>query len=88
MITPLYEAYEALRRERIRRGALELDVPEVKVKVDHKGTIRSVAKTEVLDSNRLIEEFMVAANVAAALMLQKHKQPIMYRIHDKPKSEK
>ena len=88
VITPLYEAYEALRRERIRRGALELDVPEVKVKVDHKGTIRSVAKTEVLDSNRLIEEFMVAANVAAALMLQKHKQPIMYRIHDKPKSEK
>lgn len=88
VIQPLYEAYQALRQARLKRGALELDIKEIKVKVDDQGVIKSAAPAEVYDSNRLIEEFMVAANVAAARCLQKHKLPIMYRVHDKPKAEK
>ena len=87
-VAPLYEAYLALAKARKGRGALELSTVEIKIKVDKDGQIKSIAPEENLVSNQLIEEFMVAANNAAALTLEKSKQPIMFRVHDLPPEEK
>lgn len=88
VIEPLYEAYLALDKARKKRGALELEIEEVKVKVDKNGMVKSIEPEENLTSNKLIEEFMVAANVAAAKVLGKTKLPVMYRIHEAPRAEK
>lgn len=88
VIQPLYEAYYALQKATKKRGALELEPTEIKVKVGAQGQILSIAKAEHFTSHEIIEEFMIAANVSAALALQKSKLPIMYRIHDKPSKEK
>ncbi len=88
VIEPLYGAYEALSAARIKRGALELDLPERRIVIGEDGSVAGVAMRERFDSHKLIEEFMIAANVAAAQTLEKHKQPCMYRIHDQPSMEK
>ena len=88
VIQPLYEAYFALKKATQKRGALELEPTEIKVKVGSQGQILSIGKAEHFISHEIIEEFMIAANVSAALALQKSKLPIMYRIHDKPSKEK
>ncbi len=88
IVAPLYAAYSALKKERTRRGALNLETTELKIKVDKKGKVLSVGKEERLESHQIIEEFMVAANNAAALALEKAKVPTMFRVHDKPKEEK
>ena len=88
VIAPLYGAYESLQRWREVRGTLELDIAERKVVVDDKGKVVKVVERERLDSHKLIEEFMIAANVAAAEELQRLKQPCMYRVHDLPNQEK
>lgn len=88
VIQPLYEAYFALDKAKKVRGALELDIPEIKVKVGKNGEIISVAKAEHYTSHNIVEEFMIAANVAAAKALGKMKLPIMYRVHEKPLEEK
>lgn len=88
VITPIYAAYQALSKERVRRGALELETSEVKIKVDKNGRVLSVCPEEHLESHKIIEEFMVAANNAAALALEKAKVPAMFRIHDRPREEK
>lgn len=87
-ITPLYEAYQALALARKRRGALELETTEVKIRLDKNGNVAAVEKRESLVSHKIIEEFMIAANVAAARRLQLSKQPVMYRVHDRPSEEK
>lgn len=87
-VTPIYAAYLALKKERCRRGALNLETTELKIKVDKNGRVSSVAEEEHLESHRVIEEFMVAANNAAALALEKAKVPTMFRVHDKPREEK
>ena len=84
----LYAAYRALIAERNRRGTLDLDLPERKVVLSEAGQVLAVAPRPRLDSHRLIEEFMVLANVAAAEELERLHQPCMYREHAPPTEEK
>jgi ribonuclease R len=84
VIAPLYGVFAALSEARKRRGALDLDLPEWQVEVDTGGRVQRVTRRERFDSHRLIEELMIAANVAAAETLETHRRPCMYRIHDEP----
>ena len=84
----LYAAFRALLAERTRRGTLDLDLPERKVVLSEAGQVLAVAPRPRLDSHRLIEEFMVLANVAAAEELERLHQPCMYRVHAPPTEEK
>ncbi len=88
VIAPLYGAYEALNKARHKRGVLELDLPERRIVIGENGEVARVEMRERFDSHKLIEEFMVTANVAAAETLEKKRQPCMYRIHDEPSMEK
>ncbi len=87
-LTNLYGAYQALARARTKRGALEIDVPEREVVLDENGRISRICARERFDSHRAVEEFMIAANVAAAQMLESKNIPVMYRIHEAPAAEK
>lgn len=85
VITPLYGAFASLLKARERRGTLELDLPERQVVLNKDGTVNTIKTRERLDSHRLIEEFMIAANVAAAMRLEtKTGSLCLYRVHDKP----
>jgi ribonuclease R len=84
----LYGAYRLLLATRLERGALDLDLPERNVELDEQGRVASVAARPRLDSHRLIEEFMVLANVAAAEELERLHTPCMYRVHAPPSEEK
>ncbi|MEM8833911.1 MAG: ribonuclease R [Pseudomonadota bacterium] len=88
VINPLYEAYAILDKARQQRGALDLDLPERRIVINDKGKMTGVTKRDRLDAHKLIEEFMILANVAAALALEKKKAPCVYRIHDRPSVEK
>jgi ribonuclease R len=88
IIRPLYEAYEILDKARRKRGALDLDLPERKILIDDKGNMIGVKNRERLDSHKLIEEFMILANVAAAMALEKKNAPCVYRVHDRPSADK
>ena len=87
-INPLYGAYAALLKNRQHRGVLELDMPERKVELDDEGNVEAISVRQRLDSHKLIEEFMICANVAAAETLEKAKMPCLYRVHDEPSQEK
>ncbi len=84
----LYAAFRALLAARTARGTLDLDLPERRIVLDSDGVVRSVAPRPRLDSHRLIEEFMILANVAAAEELERRHQPMMYRVHAPPSDEK
>lgn len=88
VIGPLYGAFHALRRERERRGALDLEIPEKRVILDEAGKVVEIGVRDRLDSHMLIEEFMVLANVCAAETLEARRQPCMYRVHESPDPEK
>jgi len=88
LLKPLYGAFGALFAARQRRGSLDLDLPERRVVVGEDGQVVRVEPRARYDSHRLIEEFMVAANVCAAEELERLRQPCMYRIHDEPSQEK
>ena len=88
VIAPLYGAWNALFLARKERGVLELDLPERKVVLDESGRIAKIEERERFDSHRLIEDFMIAANVCAAETLEQIHQPCMYRVHDLPSQEK
>ncbi|WP_076071774.1 ribonuclease R family protein [Sphingomonas montana] len=87
-LKPLWACWRLFAGARERRGPLDLDMPERRVELDETGRIQSVAPRERLDSMRLIEEYMIAANVAAAKALESKKQPVMYRDHEPPSREK
>ena len=87
-LAPLYAAFRALLVAREARGTLDLDLPERQVKLDAGGHVTAVLPRPRLDSHRLIEEFMVLANVAAAEELERRHQPAMYRVHAPPSEEK
>lgn len=87
-LAALYAAYAALAQAREARGTLDLDLPEREVKLDALGRVLSVAPRPRLDSHRLIEEFMVLANVAAAEELERLHQPCVWRVHAPPSEEK
>lgn len=84
----LWAAWRLLSKARDNREPLELDLPERRVQLDPAGKITSVAVRERLDAHRLIEDFMIAANVAAAKALEAKKSPVMYRVHEVPSREK
>lgn len=84
----LYAAYHALSEARERRGTLNLDLPERKVTLGEDGQVQNVAPRPRLDAHKLIEEFMILANVCAAEELERLKLPCMYRVHAPPTPEK
>ncbi len=84
VLKPLWDAYAVLKRGRDARQPLELDLPERKILLKEDGTVDTVIVPERLDAHKLIEEFMIQANVAAAETLEGRKQPLVYRIHDAP----
>ena len=88
VLKPLYAAYEVLKRARAERQPLDLDLPERKILLKPDGTVDRVATPERQDANKLIEEFMILANVAAAETLEKARVPLIYRVHDEPGIEK
>jgi ribonuclease R len=88
LLKPLWECWRALYAARGKRGPLELDLPERRVTLDEKGRILSVAPRERLDAHKLIEDYMIAANVAAAKALEAKRAPVMYRVHEPPSREK
>ena len=88
VINPLYAAYDILARARVARGALALEGGEYKADVDRAtGTVKGMQKYELQDSNKLIEEFMILANVAAASALEDKNSACVYRVHEKPISQ-
>ena len=84
VIEPLYAAYAAVKRERAERQPLDLDLPERKILLKPDGTVDRVITPPRLDAHRLIEEFMILANVAAAETLERARVPLIYRVHDEP----
>ena len=88
VLTPLFAAYDALTKARAERQPLDLDLPERRIVLDEDGQVRSVAFKDRLDAHRLIEEFMILANVAAAETLAAKRQPLLYRVHEEPAVEK
>lgn len=88
VLKPIYAAYAALVDARNRRQPLELNLPERQIVLDDDGIVRSVAFKDRLDAHRLIEEFMVLANVAAAETLIAKKTPLLFRNHEEPSPEK
>ncbi|MBN8279587.1 MAG: ribonuclease R, partial [Gammaproteobacteria bacterium] len=88
VIDNLYGVYEGLRRAREQRGALDLDLPEVRIRVAGTGTITGVTSRFRNDAHRLIEECMIAANVEAARYLRRHKLTTLYRVHAGPEGDK
>ena len=87
-LKPLWACWGALFAARHKRDPLELDLPERRVMLDEKGRISSIAPRDRLDAHRLVEDFMIAANVAAARALEAKKAPVMYRVHEAPSREK
>src|SRR6185369_15877427 len=87
-LKPLWSCWRALFAARQKRDPLELDLPERRVMLDEKGRIASIAPRDRLDAHRLVEDYMIAANVAAARALEARKAPVMYRVHEAPSREK
>jgi ribonuclease R len=85
---PLYDCFRALLAARVERGTLDLDLPERKVSLSPTGEVLAVSPRPRLDSHRLIEEFMILANVAAAEELERLGRPCVYRVHAPPSDEK
>ena len=88
VLRPLWSAYAILKEGRDKRAPLDLDLPERKIVLDSRGLVSEVVIPPRLDAHRLIEEFMIQANVAAAEALEAQKSPLIYRVHDAPSSEK
>lgn len=87
-LKPLWACWKALFKARQKREPLDLDLPERQIALDEMGRILSVAPRERLDAHKLIEDYMIAANVAAAKALEAKKAPVMYRVHEPPSREK
>ena len=88
VIKPLYAAYAALKQAKSARQPLDLDLPERKIVLDDDGRVTSVAFRDRFDAHRLIEEYMILANVAAAEELVRLKRPLLFRVHEEPSPQK
>lgn len=88
VIKPLYGAFETLFSARKSRGTLELDLPEREVQLDENKRVKAIVMRERLDSHRLIEEFMITANIAAARALEDQGMVGIYRVHEPPSDAK
>lgn len=83
-----WKAASALRKTRMKNGSLDLEMPEVKVKLDHQNQPVAIEKVEHDISHQLIEEFMLLANEIVATHLNRLKIPAVYRVHEPPDPEK
>ncbi|MDO5641685.1 MAG: ribonuclease R [Paracoccus sp. (in: a-proteobacteria)] len=88
VLRPLWDAYALLKQSRAARQPLDLDLPERQIVLGDDGRVRSVNFKERFDAHKLIEEFMVLANVAAAEELNRLKRPLLFRVHEEPSAEK
>lgn len=88
VIQPLFAAYAATKKARAARQPLDLDLPERKIILTDDGKVASVTFAERFDAHRLIEEFMILANVGAAEELSRLRRPLLYRVHEEPSPEK
>jgi ribonuclease R len=88
VIRPLYAAYRAVALAREKRQPLDLDLPERRIELDAEGVVTSVAFRERMDAHRVIEEFMILANVCAAETLEEKRRALVYRVHEQPNPEK
>jgi len=88
VLEPLYAAYRCLKHARDKREPLDLDLPERKIVLTAHNTVDRIVTPERLDAHRLIEEFMILANVAAAESLERARIPLIYRVHDEPDPER
>lgn len=88
VIKPLFAAYRAAQIAREERQPLNLDLPERKIVLSDEGKVTSVQFAERFDAHKLIEEFMILANVCAAETLEAKKYPLLYRVHEEPSPEK
>jgi ribonuclease R len=88
ILQPLYAAYQTVMHARNERAPLDLDIPERKIVLKSDGTVDRVVMPQRLEAHRLIEEFMILANVAAAETCERAKVPLIYRVHDEPSPEK
>ena len=87
-IRPLWAAYRAAARARAARQPLDLDLPERRIEINEAGEVTDIPIRERLDAHRLIEEFMILANVAAAETLERKRRPLLYRVHEEPDPER
>jgi len=88
ILKPLEACYRALTKARDKRSPIDLDLPEHKIELDDQGRVKSIGVRERYDAHRLIEEFMIQANVAAAEALEEKRTPLVFRIHAPPSDEK
>jgi ribonuclease R len=88
ILKPLYDAYRTVLRARDERAPLDLDIPERKIVLKSDGTVDRVITPPRLEAHKLIEEFMILANVAAAESCERGRVPLIYRVHDEPSAEK
>jgi len=88
ILKPLWAGYELVKKARDIREPLFLDLPERKIVLKPDGTVDRVFVPERLEAHKLIEEFMILANVAAAEELERAESDLIYRVHDEPSLEK
>ncbi|MEM6662790.1 MAG: ribonuclease R [Pseudomonadota bacterium] len=88
ILRPLYASYKAAAKARDRRQPLDLDLPERRVELSEDGAVDRIYFKDRLDAHRLVEEFMILANVAAAETLETAKSPVIYRVHEEPSKER
>jgi ribonuclease R len=88
VLKPLFAAYSALTEARRKREPLDLDLPERKIELDENGYVKAIALRQRFDAHKLVEEFMISANVCAAEELEKHRVAAMYRVHETPPLDK
>ncbi|MBK9431693.1 MAG: VacB/RNase II family 3'-5' exoribonuclease [Sphingomonadales bacterium] len=87
-LKPLWACWALLKKARDRRNPLAIDMPERRITLDEQGRVTGVAVREHLDAHQVVEDFMIAANVAAAKALEEKKSALIYRIHETPSREK
>lgn len=86
--SPLLGAFRALSKARERRGALNIETTEKHIEITENGMVESITPRDRLESHKVIEEFMILANICAAETLEQRKYPCVYRTHDAPSDEK
>ena len=88
ILADIFKAYEALRTARSRRAPLDIEMPERKVVLDAKGRVTGIEVKDRFDAHKLVEEFMIQANVCAAQALERANTPLIYRVHEPPEMER
>ncbi|WP_074519454.1 ribonuclease R [Kordiimonas lacus] len=88
VLKPLWGAFKSIMEARAKREPLDLDLPERRVEINEDGHVTGITLRDRFDAHRVVEEFMISANVCAAEEMEKHHLPTMYRIHEEPPMEK